>query len=79
MQVEVSKTDMHLILVDKKGILVVKSESSGDLTNIIQQERDRRRIKANAEKSAATDADIKNLSEEIMEDWWKKNKSNFVK
>ncbi len=29
-------------LVDKKGILVVKSESRSDLTNIIQQERDRR-------------------------------------
>jgi AbrB family looped-hinge helix DNA binding protein len=32
------------ILVDKEGILVVKSESKGDLTNIIQQERDRRII-----------------------------------
>lgn len=32
------------LLVDKEGILVVKSESKGDLTNIIQQERDRRII-----------------------------------
>jgi AbrB family looped-hinge helix DNA binding protein len=30
------------ILVDKKGILVVKSESGSDLTNIIQQERESR-------------------------------------
>lgn len=30
------------LLVDKKGILVVKSESKSDLTNIVQQERDRR-------------------------------------
>jgi bifunctional DNA-binding transcriptional regulator/antitoxin component of YhaV-PrlF toxin-antitoxin module len=30
------------ILMDKKGILVVKSESKTDLTNIIQQERNRR-------------------------------------
>ncbi len=30
------------ILVDKKGILVVKSKSKSDLTNIVQQERDRR-------------------------------------
>ena len=30
------------ILVDKKGILVVKSELKRDLTNVIQQERDRR-------------------------------------
>ncbi|MGD2089832.1 MAG: AbrB/MazE/SpoVT family DNA-binding domain-containing protein [Candidatus Aminicenantes bacterium] len=31
-------------LVDKKGVLVVKSESKGDLTNTIKQERDRRII-----------------------------------
>ena len=36
-------------------------------------------IKNNAEKSAATDADIENLSEEVMEDWWEKNQSNYVK
>ncbi|NIM12665.1 MAG: hypothetical protein GTO45_11170 [Candidatus Aminicenantes bacterium] len=30
------------ILVDKKGILVVKSEPKTDITNIIQQERNRR-------------------------------------
>jgi AbrB family looped-hinge helix DNA binding protein len=30
------------VLVDKKGILVVKSKSKSDLTNIVQQERDRR-------------------------------------
>jgi len=30
------------VLVDKKGILVVKSMSKSDLTNIVQQERDRR-------------------------------------
>ena len=30
------------ILVDKNGILVVKSESGSDLANVIQQERERR-------------------------------------
>lgn len=30
------------ILVDKKGILVVKCDSKSDLTNIVQHERDRR-------------------------------------
>jgi bifunctional DNA-binding transcriptional regulator/antitoxin component of YhaV-PrlF toxin-antitoxin module len=30
------------ILVDKKGILVVRSESKTDLTSIIEQERNRR-------------------------------------
>ena len=30
------------VLVDKKGILVVKSKSKSDLANIVQQERDRR-------------------------------------
>jgi hypothetical protein len=30
------------ILIDKKSLVVVKSESKSNLTNIIQRERDRR-------------------------------------
>lgn len=37
------------------------------------------KIKKTAEKSEATDEDIRELSEEIMETWWKENQNNFVK
>jgi len=71
MQVEVSKTDMYY---------QIRIPLNERYTNRhIRKFMDYLKVKANAEKSAATDADIKNLSEEIMEDWWEKNKSNFVK
>jgi hypothetical protein len=71
MQVEVSKTDMYY---------QIKIPLKERYTNQhVRKFMDYLKIKAIAEKSAATDEDIKNLSEEIMEDWWEKNKSNFVK
>lgn len=36
------------------------------------------KIKNNAKKSTATDIDIENLSEEIMEEWWEKNKNSYA-
>jgi len=69
MQVEVSKTDMYY---------QIRIPLNERYTNHhIMKFMDYLKVKANAEKSAATDTDIKNLSEEIMEDWWEKNKGNF--
>ena len=37
------------------------------------------KIKKTAEKSAATDDDISELAEEIMETWWQKKQEDFAK
>ncbi len=71
MEVEVSKTDTYY---------QIKIPINERCTNqYIRRFMDYLKIKKNAEKSAATDEDIRNLSEEVMENWWEKNKSNFVK
>lgn len=71
MQVEVSKTDEYYQIR-----IPVKERYTNQY---IRRFMDYLKIKKNAEKSTATDEDIRNLSEEIMEKWWEKNKSNFVK
>ena len=71
MQVEVSQTG---------GYYQIRIPLKERYTNQhIRKFMDYLQIKNNAEKSAATDADIENLSEEVMEDWWEKNQSNYVK
>ena len=71
MQVEVSKTDTYY---------QVRIPLNERYTNqYIRRFMDYLKIKQNAEKSQATDEGIKNLSEEIMGNWWEKNKTNFVK
>ena len=71
MQVEVSKTDKYY---------QIRIPLKERYTNQhIRKFMDYLKIKNTAEKSTATDADIRNLSEEIMENWWEKNRNNFVK
>lgn len=71
MQVEVSKTDKYY-----QVRIPIKQRYTD---HYIRKFMDYLKIKENAEKSVATDEDIRNLSEEIMEKWWEKNKGNFVK
>jgi hypothetical protein len=71
MQVEVSKTDTYYQIR-----IPLKERYTNQQ---IRKFMDYLKIKNTAEKSAATDADIRNLSEEIMENWWERNRSNFVK
>jgi hypothetical protein len=71
MQVEVSKTDSYYQIR-----IPLKARYSNYQ---IRKFMDYLKIKKIAEKSAATDDDIRDLSEEVMETWWEKNQTNFVK
>ena len=71
MQVEVSKTDKYYQIR-----IPIKERYTNQF---IRKFMDYLTIKTNAEKSTATEEDIRNISEEIMEKWWDKNKNNFVK
>ncbi len=71
MQVEVSKTD------DYFQVRIPIKESYND--KYIRKFLDYIKIKNNASKSRATDDDIDNLSEELMDQWWTNNRDRFKK
>lgn len=71
MQVEVSKTDSYY---------QIRIPLTARYSNYhVKKFMDYLKIKKISEKSEANDDDIRELSEEIMETWWRKNQSNFVK
>lgn len=71
MQVEVSKTDSYYQIR-----IPLKARYSN---YHVRKFMDYLKIKKNAEKSAATDKDIRDLSEEIMETWWLEKQNDFAK
>ncbi len=70
MKIEISKTDRYY------QIIIPISESYHD--KYVRKFLDYLRLKEISAKSHATDEDIENLSEEIIEKWWNKNKIRFL-
>ncbi len=69
MGIEISKTDRYY------QIIIPISESYHDKS--VRNFLDYLRLKAISAKSHASEGDIENLSEEVMQKWWNKNKAGF--
>ncbi len=70
MKIEISETDRYY------QIIIPISESYHD--KYVRKFSDYLRLKEISAKSHASDEDIENLSEEIIEKWWNKNKIRFL-